>query len=290
MSDTVDRWLVISFESPSDELSPVLSEGLVASGGTAVIEDGAMLTTWLLEPADPDVLIEQLRARLEADAGQRLELRIETREAEDWLAKWRTGLDARRVGDRLVVTPSWIRPATHGPDDIVITIDPQMAFGTGEHASTRGCLRLLERTVRPGSTVLDVGAGSAILAIAAARLGAASVLAVEADESAIENAGGNIASNHCTDAIRLIHAEVDNAWLARRDRTFETIVANVLSGVLRPLLPGFRKALANGGHLILGGILTEEAEAVVDDAVAAGLEPDLEDVEAGWWSGRFTAR
>jgi ribosomal protein L11 methyltransferase len=289
MSQDPDRWLVVHVSSPSEELRHALSEGLVASGGSAVVEDGDVLTTWVPEPEDIGAAVAEIHARLETGTGQPVELRVEVRQNEDWLGLWRKGLAPRRVGDRIVVAPSWTRAEAVAAEDIVIVIDPQMAFGTGEHASTRGALRMLENVVRTGAIVLDVGTGSAVLSIAAAKLGARRVLAVEVDQSALENAQDNIDSNGCSDRVTLIHAAVDDTWLANRAARFDVIAANVLSSVLRPLLPAFRRSVATGGHVILGGILEEEAPAVKMDAAAASLGLDREDTEAGWWTGRFVA-
>jgi len=282
-------WLVVHVPSPSDELTHVLSEGLVASGGAAVVDEAGVLTTWLPYPDDIDAAVAALKADLERTAGQPIEVRVEVRESEDWLARWREGLGPRRVGRHLILTPSWTRPEPESAEDTVIVIDPQMAFGTGEHASTRGALRLLENALRPGATVLDVGAGSAVLSIAAARLGAGRILAVEVDESALDNARENIETNAVADRVVLEHAGVDSAWLANHAAAFDLITANVLSGVLRPLLPAFRRSMGRGGRLILGGILDEEAAAVSRDAVSASFRLELEDHEAGWWSGCFVA-
>jgi ribosomal protein L11 methyltransferase len=289
MIERPHRWLVVNVSSPSEEMRHVLSEGLVASGGTAVVEEGDLLTTWLPEPGDVGEAVAAIRARLETGTGQPVELRVEVRQNEDWLGLWREGLAPRRVGDRIIVAPSWTRPETESADDIVIVIDPQMAFGTGEHASTRGALRMLEHVTGDGMTVLDVGAGSAVLSIAAAKLGAARVLAVEADEAALENAQDNIDCNGCSERVTLVHAAVDDTWLANHAALFDVIAANVLSGVLRPLLPAFRGSVAAGGHVILGGILDEEARDVKTDAAAASLRLEREDTEAGWWTGCFVA-
>jgi ribosomal protein L11 methyltransferase len=289
MSRSPEHWLVVHVSSPSEELRHALSEGLLASGGTAVVEDGDVLTTWLSEPDDIGGAVAAIRARLETRTGQPVELRVEVRQNEDWLGLWREGLAPRRVGERIIVAPSWTRPETVSADDIVIVIDPQMAFGTGEHASTRGALRLLEQVVRKGTIVLDVGAGSAVLSIAAAKLGASRVLAVETDESALENAQDNIDSNGCSESITLVHAAVDDTWLANHAARFDVIAANVLSGVLRPLLPAFRRSVATGGHVILGGILEAESRDVKMDAAAASFRLEREDTEAGWWTGCFVA-
>jgi ribosomal protein L11 methyltransferase len=189
------------------------------------------------------------------------------------------------------VTPSWT-PADAGTNDIVIVIDPKMAFGTGEHASTRGALRLLESRVRPGATVLDVGTGSAVLGIAAARLGARVVDAVEMDADALINAHENVAVNDCAGRVHLAEATVDDAWLESRAARYDIIVANILSSVLVPLLPAFGVALRDDGlrTLILGGILETERDVVVAAAERAGFRAASEDREDTWWAGALELR
>jgi ribosomal protein L11 methyltransferase len=200
---------------------------------------------------------------------------------EDWTRRWREGLAPRRVGERLTVTQPW----NEAEGDIVVVIDPATAFGTGEHATTRGALRLMETVLAGGERVLDVGTGSGILAIAAAGLGADAVLAVESDPDAMGNAAENVARSPRADRIELVNAEVDETYLSRQCCAgFDLIVANVLSGVLIPLLPAFARALTPRGRVVLGGILEGEAEAVVDAAMAAGLALAAEDREEGWWT------
>lgn len=279
---------MIQVESPSDELTGLLAEGLIAWGALAVEEDGPRLRTWVPRPDDADASVAKLRAQLEAATGAR-ELRIEwaIRPDEDWDARWKRGLAPRRAGRHFIVAPSWTTPDA-APDDIVITIDPQMAFGTGEHASTRGVLRLLEDAVRPGTHVLDAGTGSGVLAIAAARLGAARVLAVDNDADALLNARDNIAVNGVAGRVDVHHAVITPEFLAARPGAFHLIAANILSSILMPLLPAFREALAPGGDLLLGGILETEAPDVRAAAARAGLVLRAEDEDEGWWSGRFS--
>jgi ribosomal protein L11 methyltransferase len=212
------------------------------------------------------------------------ELLVDDVPDEDWLALWRAGLAPRAIGERIIVAPTWSE-VDGGPDRIVVRIDPQMAFGTGEHASTRGVLRLLQRAVSEGDRLLDVGTGSAILAIAAALLGASHVVAVESDPEAMENAADNIERNDVTDRVTLLCAPVDGPFLdAYGGGAFDGILANVLSGVLLPLLPAFHRSLAGGGWAILSGILVDEAEAVRAAAADAGFVVETEDVEEQWWS------
>lgn len=280
-----DRWLVITVRVPDEDVREALVDMLLALGGAAVEEDVDLLTTYILPPEDPERFLRDAADRLDQAAGQAAEVIWRWQSDEDWAEEWKRGLKPRRVGERLVVTPTWAEPETRA-GDIVLAIDPEMAFGTGEHASTRGALRLTEAAVRGGDRVLDVGSGSGILAIAAARLGAAEVLAVECDADALENAHDNIARNGVADRVEFVQGLVDLEYLKRLgDGRFEVILGNVLSGVLRPLLPGFHDALTPGGRVVLAGIMEHEADEVIEAAEAAGFELVREDLEEEWWAG-----
>lgn len=281
-------WLVVRVQSPSEESSPWLAEGLIAFGATAVQEDAAWLVAWFRQPENPD----DFEARVERDMRSRCAdraVRLEWRWSpdEDWSRTWRAGLAPRRIG-RVVVTPSWCVPAP-AADEVVVTLDPQMAFGTGEHASTRGVLRLLQAEDRTGDVVLDIGTGSAVLAISAALLGARSVIAVDQDGDALLNARENIERNGCADRVALHHASVDASWLDAHAGGFDLILANVLSGVLIPLLPSLRTAIRGDGSAILAGILVEEAAVVRTGASAAGFMVTAEDTEEEWWAATLEA-
>jgi ribosomal protein L11 methyltransferase len=167
-------------------------------------------------------------------------------------------------------------------------MDPGMAFGTAEHATTRGCLRLLDARVRAGDRVADVGTGSGILAIGSALLGAASVLGIEMDEWSCAVARENAEKNGVADRIRVLRCEVDDRFVPG-EPPFDGIVANIESGTLLRLLPGFRAGLREGGFLILSGILHPEAGSISDRASGCGFASDGEDREGEWWSGAFRA-
>ncbi|HET9985367.1 MAG TPA: 50S ribosomal protein L11 methyltransferase [Longimicrobiales bacterium] len=281
-----DRWFVLSVRSPSEELNDELAEGLIALGGASVEEELDLLTSYYLPPEDPQAFARAAQEYLERLLDLRLEVVWRWEEHTDWAEAWRRGLKPRRVG-RIVVTPSWAQPERLA-DDLVIVVDPEMAFGTGEHATTRGALRLLQEAVRPGDRVLDVGTGSGILSIAAAMLGAGPVLAVEADADAIGNARDNLRRNGVDERVTLLHAFVDRPFLERHGAgAFDLILGNILSGVLRPLLPAFREALAPDGRLVVGGILEEEADGMMEAAAAAGFELRTEDLEDEWWGALF---
>jgi ribosomal protein L11 methyltransferase len=170
----------------------------------------------------------------------------------------------------------------------VIVVDPGMAFGTAEHATTRGALRLLDPRVRPGDRVADVGTGSGILAIAAALLGAGDVLAVESDAWACAVALENVVRNEVADRVRVLGVEVGPELLPG-EPPFDVLLANIESGTLRRLLPGLRGGVRTGGYAILGGVLLDEADGIVRAALEAGFSLDGEDREEGWWTGAFRA-
>jgi ribosomal protein L11 methyltransferase len=283
-----ERWLVLSARLPpgAEGVHAVVAEGLLALGGAAVQEEGDTLTTYVLPPEDPEAFLAEARDRFSEwlPEGKTPELSWRWQENEDWARKWREGLRPRKVTGRLVVKPTWTEWERSG-GEVVIDIDPQMAFGTGEHATTRGCLRLLDEALRPGDRVVDVGSGSAILAIAAALLGAREVVAVEYDPDANLNARENLEQNGVEHRVRIVEAMADPALLRELGR-FDLVLANILSGVIRPLLPAFREALGGspGGRLIVSGILGAEQAEVVRDAEAAGFRVERVDEEEEWWS------
>jgi ribosomal protein L11 methyltransferase len=279
-----DRWLVLTVHAAEPEARALAADELIAAGGSSVVEEGDAVTTYLPAPADPERVVAGLRERLDGQLPPAAEARVEWhwQENEDWARTWKRGLQPRQVTARVVVKPTWTEwePCD---GEVVIDVDPQMAFGTGEHATTRGCLRLLDATLRPGDRVLDVGSGSAILSIVAARLGAGEVVAVEFDPDANLNARENLEQNGVADRVRVVEAMADPKLVADLGR-FDLLLANILSGVIRPLLPAFRAALTEGGRLIVSGILQSEHEEVVRDARAAGFRLEREDREDEWWS------
>jgi len=278
--------MVLAVRGPSPELAGLVADGLLALGGAAVEEKDGALLTYLLPPDDPEAFVAGARERIAEwlPEGTAVEVEWRWQENEDWAAEWKRGLGPRQVTGRIVVKPTWTEwEAT--PGQIVLDVDPQMAFGTGEHATTRGCLRLLDGALRPGDRVLDVGSGSGILAIAAVRLGAAQGVAVEYDPDANINARENFERNGVERGIRLVEAMADDALLEELGR-FDLVLANILSGVIRPLLPSMHAALGGSpeGRLIVSGILRTESPDVIRDAGAAGFRIERVDEEEEWWS------
>lgn len=290
-----ERWLALHL--PVGE-NPLLREGVVdllLSGalpgdpprGVEEREEG--LVAYFAPPADGVApLVEAVRAGLrEMGAGATAgALRPAWQPHEAWADHWRRGFATRVITERITVTPSWI-PAQPAPGGIVVVVDPGIAFGTSEHPTTRGCLRLLDGRVAPGGRFADIGAGSGILAVSAALLGAREVVAVELDPWACAAARENVERNGVSDRVRVVSRAVGEDFLPG-EPPFDGIVANIETPLLLPLLGGFARGLAPGGWLLLSGILAgEEAAQMRGAASRAGFTLEEEDREGEWWSGAF---
>lgn len=195
---------------------------------------------------------------------------------EDWSSNWKTHFKPVRIGKRLVVKPTW-EDYPHSPDDIILELDPGMAFGTGSHATTRLCMEVLEKIFfREGSysdagpdfpgRVLDVGTGSGILAVTAAKLGAKHITAIDIDPQAVTVATDNILMNGCEN-----YVSVSDTPLAAVEGEYDIVVANILAEELVKMSGELISKLRAGGFLILSGILTEKEEIVLHGFSGSGI-------------------
>jgi len=203
----------------------------------------------------------------------------------DWSEQWKQGIHAQVLGG-LTVAPPWLAGDLDPESSIVI--EPGMAFGTGEHATTRGVIRLMQTVVRPGDRVADLGSGSAVLAIAAAKLGARYVAAIELDHDAIENAEQNVARNNVANRVAVI--EGDASTLLALVAPVRVVMANIISSVLIELLPVIELSLDEDGRAILSGILAEEREMMIRSLDDSGWRIEAEDHEDIWWSATIARR
>ena len=280
-----ERWLVVRVATPPDEDGQaLLVEALLDLGGRAVWEEGPWSVTHLdAESVDEEAVEGRLQTALRAP-----DLLVQTalQEHRDWEELWKVGLEPRRITDRLVVTPSWKTPDTR-EGDLVVTVDPKMAFGNAEHGTTRGCMRILDGLVNDGDRLLDIGAGSAILSIVGALLGASSAHAVEGDPLAIETARENAEMNGVGDRVTVEERFVTSDGVAAYGE-HDGVIANIEAGLLRPLFPGLVAATRPGGWLLLSGILDHEAEAVREEVVALGMVARSVDADGEWRSLLFT--
>ncbi|MCB9445015.1 MAG: 50S ribosomal protein L11 methyltransferase [Ardenticatenaceae bacterium] len=194
---------------------------------------------------------------------------------EDWANAWKAHYHPFRIGHKIWIQPSWLEAETAvsgkdgiQPGDVVLTLDPGMAFGTGLHPTTQMCLLALEKLVQPGMTVLDVGTGSAILAIAAAKLGAKSLLGIDTDNLAVKAALANVAQNGVADTTAIRQGTLDTV----AQRGWDIVVVNILAPVIISLFQqdGLLDYVAENGRLILSGIIEEQGAALETAVAAAG--------------------
>ncbi len=199
---------------------------------------------------------------------------------EEWAEAWKAHYDVLRVGP-FVIRPTW-REAELRPGELLIELDPGMAFGTGTHPTTRLCLLALAEWLQPGERILDLGTGSGILAIAAARRGASRVWALDIDPVAVRVARENVQRNRLADRVEVARGSLEEA-LARGEQ-FDGILANILAPVIQRFCEqGLSALLRPGGWVIVSGFLCGEQEASVREAMeAAGLQVCGRWMEADW--------
>jgi ribosomal protein L11 methyltransferase len=277
----MERWIEVEFHL-SAELADPVAELLtrLAPRGVALEEDpthrdrAVRLRAWL--PDDPE--LPARRRSLEEGLWHLSQIRpipqpsFRTIPEEVWSDAWRDLHRPLLVGERLVVLPPWAEvPAG---SRLPVRIEPGMAFGTGSHPTTRHCLEALEAHLRPGGLAADLGCGSGILAIAAAKLGAARVLAYDVDPQAVAAARENAVRNEVADALEIqpgslaelsAHPEVQHGGL-------QLLVANIHAEVLEGMLGGgLAECLPPGGRAVLSGILDDQAGPILERAAAGGL-------------------
>jgi ribosomal protein L11 methyltransferase len=224
------------------------------------------------------------------------ELDVRTLAEEDWAEAWKQQYHLLRIGERIAIVPAW-EEYNPEPGEAVIRLEPGMAFGTGLHPTTRLCLEALEKHLSPGCTVLDVGTGSGVLAIAAAKLGARSVLALDTDPVAVAAARENVLQNQVDERIVVrqgsLSGDVDNRWGAMPSSTdsvhylprtglFDLIVINILAPVIIGLAPALAARIQVGGQLIAAGLIESQEKAVVRALQVEALQVVERAEEQSW--------
>jgi ribosomal protein L11 methyltransferase len=309
VAEGAGAWLELSVEADLEAVEAV-SEilGRVATGGTTVepafdlVEEGLgarvdpgrpAIVRGYVPAADAGVVeaatltVGDALGHLQAFGLRAIgELRTRVVEEEDWADAWKAYFPVLRVGRHLVIRPSW-RRHRRAPADVVVAMDPGMAFGTGLHPTTRLCLAGLEPLADEGrldgARVLDVGCGSGVLAITALLLGAASAVGVDIDPIAIEATEANAGRNGLGDRIR---ARVGS--LPSGESPFDVVLANLIAGVLVPLSPALRDELRPGGTLLASGIFVDREAEVCEAFEAAGLVVGERTAEGDWVALRAT--
>lgn len=198
---------------------------------------------------------------------------------DDWAEAWKQYYKPIRIGERLVIVPQWEKYDA-APEDVIIRMDPGMAFGTGTHETTRLVLGLLERYTQSGVKMLDVGCGTAILAICAAKLGASSCAAYDIDPVAVKVARENVKDNACSDLV-----SVDQSDLLRsvpKGEKFGLVAANIVADIILRMAPDIGEYMAPGGILLASGIIEPRAAEVEIELCARGFSVVERAAENDW--------
>ena len=196
---------------------------------------------------------------------------------EDWAETWKEFFHTEKIGARTVIKPTWEEYEAKA-GEIVVELDPGAAFGTGQHATTSLCIRALEDLVRSGMTVFDVGTGSGVLAIVAAKLGAKRVEAVDFDPVAVRVARENVRQNGAEDVVRTERSDL----LKSVEGEADLIIANIIADIIVRLFGEVKGSLAAGGTMLLSGIIEDRLADVVEAAGRHGFSVEKIEQEKGW--------
>lgn len=186
---------------------------------------------------------------------------------KNWNELWEKGREVMKVSDKFVIKPTF-KDYKAQPGEIVLSIDPKMSFGTGEHQSTKLVLRLLEKYVHPGMRLLDVGSGTGILSIAAIKLGSAEAVAVDSDERCYENCKENCELNSVTGKVKIVTGEISEI----KGNNFDLIIANIQKNVLLDIADQVKEKIKPNGIVILSGLLIKDKKDIEDHYAKAGFE------------------
>lgn len=217
---------------------------------------------------------QEITSRLAINAP---EIFYELVKEEDWANSWKAFFKPVKLGEKIVIRPSWEKYEPKA-DEIVIDIDPGMAFGTGNHATTSMCVELLEKYLQKKDNVIDVGTGSGILAMSAARLGAQEVLAMDYDSVAVKVAQENIENNNLQALIEVMQ----NDLLHGIKRKGEIIVANIIADIIIKLIPQVENNITPGGLFIASGIILDRKRDVFEACIKYGYELVEERITDDW--------
>lgn len=291
------KWLELSVETPPEFVEP-LSQIFYryGHGGVAIEEDGGFNPDEGEKQPPPERVtiktyipvnstLDERRSRIDlgvrlvAHVGPISELHERELDEEEWQNSWKQHFHALHIGRNIVINPSWLEYAPK-ESEVVVTLDPGMAFGTGHHPTTRMCLERIEEFVKQGMDILDVGCGSGILSISAAKLGARSVYGLEIDSVAVRVAKQNVDENDVGPTVRIAEGTLPHRDV--RLNSYDIAVANISSKVVTEITEHLVKAVRPGGKLIVSGILLDNKASVEEALTEWNASIEHMDVDSDW--------
>jgi ribosomal protein L11 methyltransferase len=275
------QWIEVNILAPAPDQDLLIGQ-LAQLGFEGFLQEDKSLSCYVPAPAWKKGIAKKLRALLKdvgkESGGRHFSSKTKLIHERNWNEEWEKSIGIVEATSRIIIKPSWKKLRKRDKGKIVLHIDPKMAFGTGHHETTRLSLVLLEDYMRTGARVLDFGSGTGILAIAAAKLGATSALAVDNDPWAVENALENISLNRVPRKVKAV--EGDGRKLPKL--LFDLIVANIDLPTITKTLAGLVKKLRPQGTLIISGLLTTDLEKFLDLISHRGVVP-LEILSENEW-------
>ena len=235
-------------------------------------------------------MLSEMRANDTEKLYGRLEAELTSIREEDWANNWKQYFKPFKVGEKLVIKPSW-EDYDNADNRVILEIDPALSFGTGKHHTTRLCLELLEKNLNKGDNLLDMGCGSGILSIGAMLLGAGSAVGVDIEENAAATALENAEKNHISpDVYKTYYGNIlsDEKLASEIDRKYDIITANIVADVIIEMKDYFVRYLKKGGILIISGIIEERMDEVIAAVESAGFSNPEPYVKEGWAAVKFT--
>jgi len=228
--------------------------------------------------SDKCLALEEKLKRLETKSGISWHITYSEIDEKDWAESWKAFFWPVKIGKNLVVKPTW-REYEPGENDIILEIDPGMAFGTGAHPTSSLCMSMIERYLKPGNSFLDIGTGSGILMIAAAKLGATRLLGTDTDEVAAEIAKENLLLNKVDEKSFAVKV---TSLVEEINERFDVVAANILTAVILNLLEDVQKVISKNGILICSGITEKNRDVVIEKMKLKGFEIIDTETSDGW--------
>lgn len=255
-----------------------------------LLEEGDVLVKAFVSKEETDKVLPQIREDFEElvkNGGEfvkfgTLETTKREVEGDDWLEIWKKHFRPLHIGGRIVVCPEWIEYQKQ-PEEEVVKLDSNMAFGTGEHETTSMCLKLLQEYLTPSSVCIDVGCGSGILGISAIKLGAEFAYLTDIDDIAVKSAAHNSKMNGVADKVKVVRSDL----LSDAEIRADIMLANITAEILCRLAPSIPKNLKEGGVLILSGIIESRLSMVLEAFGAQGLKFDKQLKDGEWYALSF---